>query len=191
MCPAIPIAARWAGTRPVSLVLVTTVSRYRAARPSMICAGRRSQAADDCSQNPRALRVTKQTCPASHGVVEPPCQETRRRRTWRRVSACDRTGRTALPEVLQLGQLGERRSDPRLLPAEVDDHGDVFLDPDHPAEAVAVMRHLVTRVVVLDGRRRGGIIERTSWQVAPGHGACWAHDLQYAPAALIRRAAAA
>jgi hypothetical protein len=96
-----------------------------------------------------------------------------------------------LPEVLQLGQLGERRNDPRLLPAEVDDHGDILLDADHLAESVAVMRHLVTRVVVLDGLGRGGIVERTSWQVAPGHGACWAHDLQYAPAALIRRAAAA
>src|SRR5580693_3012773 len=58
-----------------------------------------------------------------------------------------RNGRVRL---LQLGQLGERRRDPRLLAAEVDDYRDVFLDADYPAEAIAVVCHLVTCVVVLD-----------------------------------------
>jgi hypothetical protein len=25
------------------------------------------------------------------------------------------------------------------------------------------------------------IVERTSWQIAPGRGACWLHTSQYAP----------
>src|SRR5712692_8371598 len=83
--------------------------------------------------------------------------------------------------ALQLGQLAERRGDPGLLPAEVDNHRNVVLHADNPAEAVAVVSYLVVHVIVLDRRSRRGIVERTSWQIAPGHGAGWAHDLQYAP----------
>src|SRR6266536_1318923 len=85
-----------------------------------------------------------------------------------------------LPPHLQLGQLRERRGNPGLLPAEVDDNGDVALDAYHPAEAIAVMRHLSGHGIGLD--RRGGlcIVERASRQVAPRHGAGCAHDLKYA-----------
>src|SRR5712691_4897297 len=80
----------------------------------------------------------------------------------------------------ELGELGERSGDPGLLRAEVDEDGDVVLDADDPAEAVAVVRHLVVHRVLLDRLGRGTIIEGTAGQITPGRGAGRVHHFHYA-----------
>ncbi len=80
----------------------------------------------------------------------------------------------------ELGELGERSRDPGLLRAEVDEDGDIVLDADNPAEAVAVVRHLVVHRVLLNRLGRGTIIEGTAGQITPGEGAGRVHHFYYA-----------
>jgi hypothetical protein len=79
--------------------------------------------------------------------------------------------------VSELEELGVRRHDPLLLGAEIDEHGNVFLDADHSAEAVFVVVNLVAQIKLLDGWSGGWGFEGTGGQVAPGHG--WGALHQY------------
>src|SRR6266536_1509225 len=58
--------------------------------------------------------------------------------------------------------------------------GDIVLDADNPAEAVAVVRHLVVHRVLLNRLGRGTIIEGTAGQITPGEGAGRVHHFYYA-----------
>jgi hypothetical protein len=80
--------------------------------------------------------------------------------------------------ISELGQLAVRRRDPLLLGAEVDEDGNLFLDPDDHAEPVTVMGYLIMKGVVLDVPDRGrDVVEGTSGERAPGRGASCLHGI--------------
>lgn len=83
--------------------------------------------------------------------------------------------------ALQLGQLGVRPRDPHPTRTEGDNHGDVILDLQDPAKAVAIVGHLILHVEPLNRRTRGHVIERAGGQEAPGRAADRFHYYQYAP----------
>jgi hypothetical protein len=83
--------------------------------------------------------------------------------------------------ALQLKELGARESDPRLVPAEVDENGFLVLQAGHCAKTVLVMRYQITHGIYLDGSLPLGDVEGASGQGTPGTGAGWLHHLQYAP----------
>src|ERR1700761_8154564 len=91
--------------------------------------------------------------------------------------------RPGLPERvrLELGHPGERRRDPHLARREVDDHGDIVLDQDHPAEAVLVVGHQVIYFEHLDRRILGRRLEGTGRQVTPVPGVGTVHSHQSVP----------
>lgn len=60
---------------------------------------------------------------------------------------------------------------------EIDEHGNLVLDANDPAEAVLVMRHLVLHREGLNGADDNRDVEGASWQVAPGSGAGCLHQL--------------
>src|SRR5215472_17000157 len=77
----------------------------------------------------------------------------------------------------ELGHLGVGRSDPFLLSAEVDQDRDFVLNTDDYAKSVPVVRYLIVQRVPLDRPDYGRCVEGASWQVAPGGGAGWFHQL--------------
>lgn len=86
------------------------------------------------------------------------------------------------PRASELGELGVGSSDALLLGAEVDGHSDLFLNADDGAKSEPVVRHHVVQGIPLDVPDwLRDFVERTSWQIAPGRGACWLHTSQYAP----------
>jgi len=80
----------------------------------------------------------------------------------------------------ELGQLGERRTDPYLARAEADDNRLVLRAQD-PAEAILVVRYLIAGGELLYRLRiRRRHVEGTSGQGAPGYGTGSLHHYYYA-----------
>jgi len=86
------------------------------------------------------------------------------------------------PGALELGELVVRSGDPLLLAAEVDEDRDLLFDTNDHAEPVPVVRHLVMQRVAFDVPDwLGDVIERASWEIAPGGGASCFHEIPVWP----------